>query len=239
MTKFGVHAFSEALRQEALHAGVRVTVVAPGFVDTELQGHNTDPVVVQAMARSREQIGEVLKPEDIAERDRPRGHAAPHVCVNEVVVRPTAPGSLSRRKASRATRAATAPAAGARTRRMRVVGVRHELLLGARPPRSRPAVGLVVAHVLELVGPALPVLVVELQLLGELVVVAQLGARRASRPPAALARRRRARRRSRGRSSRWRSRSSAALAAAAGVRPPAGAAGAQACASSCPTPRAC
>ena len=43
MTKFGVHAFSEALRQEALHAGVRVTTVAPGFVETELQGHNTEP----------------------------------------------------------------------------------------------------------------------------------------------------------------------------------------------------
>ena len=38
MTKFGVHAFSEALRQEALHAGIRVTTVAPGFVETELQG---------------------------------------------------------------------------------------------------------------------------------------------------------------------------------------------------------
>jgi NADP-dependent 3-hydroxy acid dehydrogenase YdfG len=89
MTKFGVHAFSEALRQEALHAGVRVTVVAPGFVETELQGHNTDPVVLRAMSRSREQIGEVLKPEDVAEAivhavTRPR-----HVCVNEVVVRPT------------------------------------------------------------------------------------------------------------------------------------------------------
>jgi NADP-dependent 3-hydroxy acid dehydrogenase YdfG len=89
MTKFGVHAFSEALRQEALHAGVRVTVVAPGFVDTELQGHNTDPVVRQSMARVREEIGEVLQPEDIADAvayavTRPR-----HVCLNEVVVRPT------------------------------------------------------------------------------------------------------------------------------------------------------
>ena len=51
MTKFGVHGFSEALRQEALHAGVRVTVVAPGFVETELQGHNANPVVKQAMER--------------------------------------------------------------------------------------------------------------------------------------------------------------------------------------------
>jgi clavulanate-9-aldehyde reducatase len=89
MTKFGVHAFSEALRQEALHQGIRVTTVAPGFVETELQGHNTNPLVRQATERSREQIGEVLHADDIAEAilhsvTRPR-----HVCVNEVVVRPT------------------------------------------------------------------------------------------------------------------------------------------------------
>jgi clavulanate-9-aldehyde reducatase len=89
MTKFGVHGFSEALRQEALHADVRVTVVAPGHVDTELQGHNLNPVVRAGLDRAREQIGEVLAPEDIAEAilhavTRPR-----HVCFNEVVVRPT------------------------------------------------------------------------------------------------------------------------------------------------------
>jgi clavulanate-9-aldehyde reducatase len=89
MTKFGVHAFSEALRQEALHAGVRVTVVAPGFVDTELQAHNTEPVVVAAMDRAREQIGEVLHPGDIAEAIVHAVTRPPHVCVNEVVVRPT------------------------------------------------------------------------------------------------------------------------------------------------------
>ena len=89
MTKFGVHAFSEALRQEALHDGVRVTVVAPGFVETELQGHNTDPVVVRAMSRSREQIGEVLKPEDIADAIVHAVTRPAYVCVNEVVVRPT------------------------------------------------------------------------------------------------------------------------------------------------------
>jgi clavulanate-9-aldehyde reducatase len=89
MTKFGVHAFSEALRQEALHTGVRVTIVAPGFVETELQGHNENPMVRQALERAREQIGEVLRPGDIADAvlhavTRPR-----HVCLNEVIVRPT------------------------------------------------------------------------------------------------------------------------------------------------------
>jgi NADP-dependent 3-hydroxy acid dehydrogenase YdfG len=89
MTKFGVHAFSEALRQEALHQGIRVTTVAPGFVETELQGHNTNPLVRQAMERSREQIGEVLHAEDIAEAILHSVTRPPHVCVNEVVVRPT------------------------------------------------------------------------------------------------------------------------------------------------------
>src|SRR5688572_16967913 len=89
MTKFGVHAFSEALRQEALHEGVRVTVVAPGFVETELQGHNVDPVVQHAMERSRERIGEVLQAADIADAVLHAVTRPPHVCVNEVVVRPT------------------------------------------------------------------------------------------------------------------------------------------------------
>jgi clavulanate-9-aldehyde reductase len=89
MTKFGVHAFSEALRQEALHAGIRVTTVAPGFVDTELQGHNTDALVRRTMERAREQIGEVLRAEDIAEAILHAVTRPPHVCVNEVLVRPT------------------------------------------------------------------------------------------------------------------------------------------------------
>jgi clavulanate-9-aldehyde reducatase len=90
MTKFGVHAFTEALRQEALHAGVRVTVVAPGFVDTELQGHNTNPLVQQGVERMREQIGEVLKAEDIANAVAFAVSQPAHVCVNELLVRPTA-----------------------------------------------------------------------------------------------------------------------------------------------------
>ena len=89
MTKFGVHAFSEALRQEALHAGIRVTTVAPGFVETELQGHNANPLVRRAMERSREQIGEVLRADDIAEQIIHAVSLPSHVCVNEVVVRPT------------------------------------------------------------------------------------------------------------------------------------------------------
>jgi NADP-dependent 3-hydroxy acid dehydrogenase YdfG len=84
-----VHAFSEALRQEALHANIRVTTVAPGFVETELQGHNTNPVVQRAMIKAREEIGEVLRAEDIAHAIVDAVSRPSHVCVNEVVVRPS------------------------------------------------------------------------------------------------------------------------------------------------------
>jgi NADP-dependent 3-hydroxy acid dehydrogenase YdfG len=89
MTKFGVHGFSEALRQEALHANVRVTIVAPGHVDTELQGHNVNPVVRAGLERAREEIGEVLRPEDIAGEIVHAVARPAHVCINEVLVRPT------------------------------------------------------------------------------------------------------------------------------------------------------
>ena len=89
MTKFGMHGFSEALRQEALHSGIRVTTVAPGFVETELQQHNRDPVVRRGIERSREEIGEVLSAEDIADAVFYSVSRPAHVCVNEVIVRPT------------------------------------------------------------------------------------------------------------------------------------------------------
>jgi NADP-dependent 3-hydroxy acid dehydrogenase YdfG len=88
LTKFGVTAFSEALRQEALHHDIRVMCVEPGRVDTELQGHNTHPAVRQSIARSAERIGTPLAAEDIARTivwalSQPR-----HVGLNEVLVRP-------------------------------------------------------------------------------------------------------------------------------------------------------
>src|SRR5215207_4127737 len=89
MTKFGVHAFSEALRQEALHQGIRVTTVAPGFVETELQGHNTNPLVQRAMIKAREEIGEVLRAEDIARAIFGAASRPSHGGVDGVALRPS------------------------------------------------------------------------------------------------------------------------------------------------------
>ena len=89
LTKWGVTGFSEALRQEALHSGIRVTCVEPGFVETELQGHNTNPVVVEGIEKMRKEIGELLKAEDIAEAIRYIVSQPDRVNINEVLVRPT------------------------------------------------------------------------------------------------------------------------------------------------------
>ncbi|WP_431683597.1 SDR family NAD(P)-dependent oxidoreductase [Kitasatospora sp. KL5] len=86
-TKFGVGAFTESLRQELARRHVRVSVVEPGSVDTELRTHNPD-VVQQYIASALGDI-ERLQGEDIADAigyivTRPR-----HVAVNELLVRPT------------------------------------------------------------------------------------------------------------------------------------------------------
>jgi len=89
MTKFGVTAFSEALRQEVTRAGIRVTCVEPGFVETELQGHNKHPMVIEGLKKMREQVSDALQAEDIADAIAYAVARPQHVSVNEVLIRPT------------------------------------------------------------------------------------------------------------------------------------------------------
>jgi NADP-dependent 3-hydroxy acid dehydrogenase YdfG len=87
LTKFGVNGFTEALRQEVTKRHVRVGVLEPGGVSTELMSHNTGTV--------REEVDhfhattEVLVPEDIADGinymfTRPR-----HASISEIWIMPT------------------------------------------------------------------------------------------------------------------------------------------------------
>jgi NADP-dependent 3-hydroxy acid dehydrogenase YdfG len=87
-TKWAVGGFSEALRQEALHANVRVTLIEPGMVTTELASHNSNPAVVQAIEHMRSQL-EPLTAEDIAESIYFAITAPEHMSINELLVRPT------------------------------------------------------------------------------------------------------------------------------------------------------
>lgn len=87
LTKHGVGAFSESLRQELARRHVRVSLIEPGAVATELPTHLRPEV--------RDQLGqrlagvEILRAADIADAigyvvTRPR-----HVAVNEILIRPT------------------------------------------------------------------------------------------------------------------------------------------------------
>jgi clavulanate-9-aldehyde reducatase len=89
LTKFGVGAFSEALRQEVSGAGIRTTIIEPGFVDTELQGHNEHPAVLEGIEKMRESLPEVLQAEDIAAGILYAVTQPQRVDVNEVLIRPT------------------------------------------------------------------------------------------------------------------------------------------------------
>ncbi len=86
-TKFGVVAFSESLRQEVTGRHVRVSVVEPGAVMTELAGHNR-PEVIEGMRATFGSI-ELMRAEDIAESIRFTVTRPRHVAVNEILIRPT------------------------------------------------------------------------------------------------------------------------------------------------------
>ncbi len=88
-TKWGVGAFSESLRQEALNVNVRVTIIEPGMVATELADHTTDAFAKQAIEDMREKTKAPLQAEDIAESIHYAVSQPQHVSVNEILIRPT------------------------------------------------------------------------------------------------------------------------------------------------------
>src|SRR4051794_30337046 len=87
-TKFGITGFIESLRQEVTTQGVRVVVVEPGFVSTELASHITDPAI-QAMAQQLADSIRTLQPEDIANAVVYALGQPDHVSVNQLLIRPT------------------------------------------------------------------------------------------------------------------------------------------------------
>jgi NADP-dependent 3-hydroxy acid dehydrogenase YdfG len=87
-TKFGVCAFSESLRREVRTDGIRVTVVEPGIVATELAGHITNAEAKQAL-NARIATLTPLESEDIAAAILYAVTQPARVNVNEILVRPT------------------------------------------------------------------------------------------------------------------------------------------------------
>jgi NADP-dependent 3-hydroxy acid dehydrogenase YdfG len=88
-TKHAVGAFSESMRMEFTERKLRVSLIEPGAVDTELVSHNREAVREAQHQRFEGQGKERLADTDIADAiayvvTRPR-----HVAINEVLIRPT------------------------------------------------------------------------------------------------------------------------------------------------------
>lgn len=86
-TKFGVGAFSESLRQEVAGRQVRISLIEPGAVETELVDHNRPEIQDQIHQRFTEI--ERLQAPDIADAISYVVTRAAHVAINEVLIRPT------------------------------------------------------------------------------------------------------------------------------------------------------
>jgi NADP-dependent 3-hydroxy acid dehydrogenase YdfG len=87
-TKVAVNAISEALRQELLEDNIRVTMVEPGAVETELPDHITDEEAREGISGLLSQL-EPLQPEVIARAIAYAVTQPERVSVNEILIRPT------------------------------------------------------------------------------------------------------------------------------------------------------
>ncbi len=85
-TKFGVTAFTESLRQEYTQRHLRVSVIEPGRVDTELFDHREGSA--EGFTAMFGQI-DYLQPDDIATAVAYIVQNPRHVAINEIVIRPS------------------------------------------------------------------------------------------------------------------------------------------------------
>ncbi|HEX3123752.1 MAG TPA: SDR family NAD(P)-dependent oxidoreductase [Rhodanobacteraceae bacterium] len=87
-SKFGVVAFSESLRREVYKDNIRVTVIEPGIVETELREHIPHAGTKQALDAWAAGMRQ-LQPEDVANAVLYCVTQPSHVNVNEILMRPT------------------------------------------------------------------------------------------------------------------------------------------------------
>lgn len=87
VTKWGVNVFSEALRKEIYSDKIKVTVIGPGVVETDLKEKIANPEARATFKAFAAQL-EPLTVEDVAGAVAYALEAPPHVAINEVLLRP-------------------------------------------------------------------------------------------------------------------------------------------------------
>ncbi len=89
-TKFAVHAISEAMRRELHGERIRVTIISPGWVNTELGQNMADEGIREDLQQRQKEIG--LSSEDVGRQIARALAEPPHVTLHEISVMPTAEG---------------------------------------------------------------------------------------------------------------------------------------------------
>ncbi|QMV52681.1 SDR family oxidoreductase [Ewingella americana] len=93
-TKFAVHGMSENLREELSPHNVRVIVIAPGAVETELLSHTTNDEIKAGYQEWKQEMGgKVLSAEDVAHAIDYAYSQPQYVCVREIVLAATRQGA--------------------------------------------------------------------------------------------------------------------------------------------------
>lgn len=87
-TKWGVVGWSDALRKELMRKDVRVGVIEPGVVDTELPDHITHEATIRGFHRAHEGISP-LQADDVADAILYMASRPAHAAINEIMLRPS------------------------------------------------------------------------------------------------------------------------------------------------------
>jgi NADP-dependent 3-hydroxy acid dehydrogenase YdfG len=88
-TKFAVHAMSEQMRRELSARNIRVCVIAPGMVETELLDSTTEQDIKQDYLTYKESIGGAIDAIHVARSIWSMYQMPQDICVRELVIAPT------------------------------------------------------------------------------------------------------------------------------------------------------
>jgi NADP-dependent 3-hydroxy acid dehydrogenase YdfG len=88
-TKFFVHAISESLREYLAAHDVRVIVLSPGIIDTEVLDHVKDPATLANYKANKEAIGGGISADIVAKLILDAYQLPQKVIVQEIVITPT------------------------------------------------------------------------------------------------------------------------------------------------------
>ncbi|MGL5574735.1 MAG: SDR family oxidoreductase [Sarcina sp.] len=88
-TKYAVHAISESIREEVSDYNVRVSVIAPGIVETSLLKHTTNKVIKNDYIDMKKTMGGGIEAENIADTISYIYNQPQNICIREIVIAPT------------------------------------------------------------------------------------------------------------------------------------------------------